>query len=78
MLKVYKMIINLTAKCSDLCNYSINDKDGKELFEHDGYVPDFMPGDHFGDYIELEIDSKTGKILNWRKDADKLINALIK
>jgi hypothetical protein len=24
------------------------------------------PGDHFGDYIMLEIELATGKILNWK------------
>ena len=41
--------------------------DGDEILkEHDGYVPDFMPGDHYGDYVDLHIDLETGKVLNWR------------
>lgn len=63
------MILKLTAKCSDLCAYQITDETGHEYKEHEGYVPSFMPDDHYGDYIILEINMKTGKILNWRSDA---------
>jgi hypothetical protein len=45
------------------------EKNGRESIvgEYDGYVPDFFPGQHFGDYVELEIDVDTGMILNWKK-----------
>jgi hypothetical protein len=26
-----------------------------------------MPGQHFGDYVMLDIDPYTGKILDWKK-----------
>jgi hypothetical protein len=26
-----------------------------------------MPGDHYGDYLMLDIDPYTGKIVNWKK-----------
>lgn len=29
------------------------------------YVPDFMPGEHYGDYVFLNIDLDTGRITNW-------------
>ena len=57
--------LHICAKCSDLCSASIYDETGKCLGERDGYVPDFMPGDHYGDYVILEIDLVSGKILNW-------------
>lgn len=28
------------------------------------YVPDFLPGDHYGDYIIMKVDGE-GKIQNW-------------
>lgn len=59
-------IVKVTAKCSDLCFVQVCDAKGNTIAEHDGYVPEFMPGEHFGDYIELEIDVKSGKILNWK------------
>ena len=46
-------------------------EDGKEITTHDGYVPNFMPGDHYGDYVELDIDIDTGQILNWKKPTKK-------
>jgi hypothetical protein len=57
--------VHITAKCSDLCITRIKDENDRVLKEHDGYVPDFMPGDHYGDYVILDIDLDTGKILNW-------------
>ena len=65
------MILNLSAKCSDLCCIDIDDDNGKQVYSRDGYVPDFMPGQHLGDYIELEIDVDTGVILNWQPNAVK-------
>jgi hypothetical protein len=58
--------VNISAKCSDLFNASLT-VDGKPIGNYDGYVPEFMPGEHYGDYVTLEIDIDTGKILNWRK-----------
>lgn len=59
------MVVKINAKCSDLCFTSVIDDQGNEIVQHDGYVPDFMPDEHYNDYIILEIDVKTGKILNW-------------
>jgi hypothetical protein len=42
--------------------------EGKPVSEHDGYVPKWFPNphaEHYGDYVELEIDVATGQILNW-------------
>lgn len=58
--------IEISAKCSDLFGASLY-KDGKLVGEYDGYVPDFFPGEHYGDYVILKIDVDTGKILNWKK-----------
>lgn len=67
-------IIHFSAKCSDMFVASLS-IDGQAAGEYDGYVPDWMPGQHFGDYVELEIDVETGKIINWKKpsqaDLDK-------
>lgn len=53
--------ITISAKCSDLFSASLDD--GRS---YDGYVPDFFPGQHWGDYVQLEIELATGKILNWK------------
>lgn len=64
--EVQATTVSINAKCSDLCVTVLLDKDGTEIFEHDGYVPDFMPGDHYGDYVQLDIDLETGQIKNWK------------
>jgi len=56
--------LRLSAKCSDMCNVELVHEDGS-VTEGDGYVPDFFPGDHYGDYIILDIDPNTGIITNW-------------
>lgn len=58
--------ITISAKCSDLFWIQVQDDSGTVIAEKDGYVPDFFPGKHYGDYIQLEIDPATGQILNWR------------
>jgi hypothetical protein len=61
------MILKISAKCSDLCWAELQDENGNKIKGHDGYVPDFMPGEHYGDYVEMDIDTETGQILNWTK-----------
>jgi hypothetical protein len=50
-------------------------EDGKVTRTHDGYVPEFMPNEHFGDYVELDIDIETGQILNWKKPTKAQLKA---
>jgi len=62
------MIIRICVKCSDgfwarLLQEPENQQRG---VDYDGYVPSWMPGDHDGDYVSLDIDAGTGKILNWK------------
>lgn len=49
----------VTAKCSDCCVVEFDD------INHHGYVP-YIPGIGNGDYIHLEIDNETGKIVGWK------------
>ena len=68
--------IYVTAKCSDLCHIIFIDANNNLVGERDGYVPDFMPGEHYGDYVEMEIEVATGKILNWKNPTqEELINS---
>jgi hypothetical protein len=32
-----------------------------------------MPGKHYGDYVRLDIDLETGRILNWVKPTSDVI-----
>lgn len=57
--------ISISAKVRDMFYAVLRDANGNEIKEVDGYVPDWMPGEHYGDYIELDIDVQTGQILNW-------------
>lgn len=61
-----KTILRISAKCSDMFSHIIIGKDGNVYREYDGYVPSYMPGEHFGDYVMLDIDPYTGKILDWK------------
>lgn len=61
--------IKICAKCSDMFSAQLIE-DGKRIGEYNGYVPKWFPNpnvQHYGDYVELEIDIATGKIVNWKK-----------
>lgn len=59
--------VYVTAKVRDEGFYTFKDENGDVVREYEGYVPGFFPGQHHGDYLELDIDLETGKILNWKK-----------
>ena len=67
-MKKYKghTVLSIAAKCSDLYDHTIYTKEGDIYREYSGYVPSFMPGEHYGDYIMLDINPYTGQILNWK------------
>jgi hypothetical protein len=69
--------IEISAKCSDCFAATLYAPDGTVLKEYDGYVPDFFPGDHYGDYVMLNIDIETGQILNWRQPRTEQLAAFI-
>ena len=64
--------ISIQGKVSDRCNAGLYDEDDNLLLEHDGYVPKWMPGGG-GDYLSIEIDNETGKILNWESIKDDVL-----
>jgi hypothetical protein len=63
--------IFVTAKTSDTCHIQFFDEDKNSVGERDDYVPDYFPEEHYGDYVELEIEVATGKILNWKVPTQK-------
>lgn len=69
--------LRLHLKPRDEFYASIEDENGKELIDYEGYVPDFMPGEHFGDYLFLDIDLETGQIKNWKKPTSEQISNFI-
>ena len=67
----------MCVKCTDVFSCKITDGNKTLVADYCDYVPDFMPDDHYGDYVILDIDLDTGKIVNWRTDAKKLVNQFI-
>ena len=57
-------VIKIVAKCSD--QFIATMDDGLEKLRYEGYVPRFFPGQHYGDYVMLDIDIDSGKIINWK------------
>jgi len=77
--KVNAKTLKIHCKVTDRFQYSIEDADGQVLHEQDdGYVPDFMPGQHYGDYVILDIDLDTGVVKNWRTPSAEQIEQAIK
>jgi hypothetical protein len=65
-------------KVCDNFTADLLDQNGETIHEQeDGYVPDFMPGDHYGDYLILNIDIDTGQIINWVKPSAEQIEKWI-
>ena len=76
--KVNAKTLRIHCKVSDRFTYAIDDAQGDEIYsQDDGYVPDFMPGDHYGDYVILDIDLDTGVVTNWKKPTAAQIEAAI-
>ncbi len=59
--------VEVHAKVCDSGSYTLKDLNGKELANSNDYVPSFFPDVHYGDYLILNIELETGKILNWRR-----------
>ncbi len=73
--------LKVTAKCSDMCYIKYYGKSGKILAENDSYVPKGITiggKDDDGDYIDIEIDTETGMILNWKPVNDRQMVKAIK
>jgi hypothetical protein len=71
--------LQLHIKVRDGFTGALKDAQGELVGAYIGYVPDFFPGQHYGDYLLLNIDLETGQIKNWRKpvaaDIEKMIEA---
>ena len=69
--------IKISAKCSGMfCANLI--VDGEWVGEYDGYVPDWFPNDHYGEYVILTIDLDTGRIIDWKKPTQKQLDKTFK
>ena len=67
------MTIQLCIKCSDRFTANLVDDTGKKIGDYEGYVPDWMPEEHYGDYVMLDIDTITGQIKNWKNPSANTI-----
>jgi hypothetical protein len=76
--KVNAKTLKIYLKVCDQFSCGLYSESGKQLKDYEGYVPRIMPGEHCGDYVDLEIDIDTGMILNWKKltseDIEEFIN----
>jgi hypothetical protein len=71
--------LKVCVKVSDRFCATLVDQDGKTIHEFEGcYVPDFMPGNHYGDYLMLDIDIDSGQIANWTAPTAEQIEEIIK
>jgi hypothetical protein len=68
--------ISVLLKVVDNFEGLVKDDKGHEILDYQGYVPDFFPGEHYGDYVELDIDLATGQITNWKKPKQKDIEKM--
>ena len=65
IVEVNAKLLKLHLKVCDRFTGEIESSTGTTLCEFDDYVPSFMPGEHYGDYVILDIDIDTGQITNW-------------
>lgn len=69
-IEVEPTTMEVLIKCRDDFFFIVRDSQGNNIaHQDDGYVPDFFPG-RDSDYLELQIDVRTGKILNWPNQKD--------
>lgn len=69
------MKINITGKCSDTFGLTVQDDFGEELIDYVGYAP-ALANVCDGDYIDMEIDNDTGKIIGWVPLTKRSIKAI--
>ena len=68
--------LKLNMKVCDQFRARLYDQDDMFIGEYEGYVPAFMPGQHFGDYLRLDINIDTGQITNWVKPEPELVEEI--
>jgi hypothetical protein len=64
-IEVVPAIMHVDLKVRDEFSFKLMDTHGQVIAQQEeGYVPDFFPGT-YGDYVKLQIDVRTGQIVNW-------------
>lgn len=77
MVQVDVTELRLHIKVADRFEGDLKDAQGEQVGDYEGYVPDFFPGDHYGDYLMLNINLETGQITNWKKPSAEDIESMI-
>lgn len=79
VIKVNVETLKLHLKVTDRFSAALLSSAGTEIHQQDdGYVPGFMPGQHYGDYVILDINVDTGQITNWKQPSAEQIQEWIK
>jgi hypothetical protein len=73
-MKTAKTIV-ISAKCGDMVSGFLKDGDGQHVGDYEGRIPEFVPN-LYGDYLKLEVDLATGRILNWTPPTQDQLNEL--
>lgn len=75
--KVQAKTLSIYMKVCDTFDAHLKDQDGNTIKDYEGYVPEFMPGEHYGDYLILDIDIDNGTITNWKQPTKEQIEEFI-
>jgi hypothetical protein len=57
--------ITIQVKATDTSFITYHGPNGIVIASEEGNLPNFLPGANYGEYLSLDIDLATGKILNW-------------
>lgn len=71
-------VMKIHIKVCDEFACQIVDQDGAVIKDYEGYVPSFMPGENYGDYLILDIDLDSGMILNWEPISPRTMEEFIR
>jgi len=78
IVKINAKTLKLHLKVCDRFAATLESATGNTIkYQDDGYVPGFMPGEHYGDYVILDIDIDTGQITNWKTPTPEQIQEWI-
>jgi len=72
---LYRRAISISCKVRDECHLEFMQADG-HIDGYQGYVPDFFPSEHFGDYIIFPITAD-GKIEGWQPTDKQIYESLL-
>lgn len=77
VIQVEAKTLHLHLKVCDEFYATLEDVEGATLKDYEGYVPSMMPGEHYGDYVILDIDIDTGMITNWKAPTAERVESFI-